>query len=119
MNAVMARAQHLGLEGSSPCIVVTNVEVIEAISQAVDVTQMTDAELIEAIVLVNRAVIGLKLDAVVQEALFGLMFGGSQVRLAKAGGYPCEACPDCYLDEDQSCQNEDRCSAWNIYSNLY
>jgi len=119
MNAAMERAQHLGLEGRSPCIVVTNVEVIEAISQAVDVTQMTDAELMEAIVLVNRAVMSLKLDAVVQEALCGLSLGGSQVRLAKAGGYPCEGCPDCYLDDDQSCRNEDSCSAWSIYSNLY
>ena len=119
MNAVIERALHLGLEGSSPCIVVSNIEVIEAISQAVDVTQMTDAELLEAIVLINKAVMGVNLDAVVQEALSGLSFGGSQARLAKAGGYPCESCPDCYLDTNGSCENEHHCTAWSIYSSQY
>jgi tRNA A58 N-methylase Trm61 len=56
MNAVIERVQHLGIEGSSACIVMTNIEVVEAISQVVDVSQMTDAELWEAIVLVNREV---------------------------------------------------------------
>lgn len=119
MNPVMERAQQLGLQGSSPCIVVTNVEVIEAICQAVDVMQMTDAELLEAVVLVNRQLMDIRLDAAVQEALGGLSFGGSQVRLARAGGYPCEHCPDSYLLEDGSCRNEERCKAWSIYSNQY
>ncbi|WP_243375518.1 hypothetical protein [Geotalea sp. SG265] len=119
MNAVTERVQHLGIKGSSACIVMTNTEVVEAISQVVDVTQMSDAELWEAIILVNREVMDIRLDSAVQQALMHLSFGGSQVWLAKAGGYPCENCPDCFIDNDGSCRNEDRCTAWGIYSNLY
>lgn len=119
MNAVFDRVHHLGIEGSSPCIVFTNIEVIEEIGQAVDITQMTDAELAEAIVLVNREVLDIRLKAAVQEALRKLPFGGSQVCLAEAGGYPCKTCPDCCLDDEGYCRNESRCTAWDIYNSRY
>jgi len=34
----------------------------------------------------------IKLESAVEEALTPLSFGGSQVRLVNAGGYPCEGC---------------------------
>jgi hypothetical protein len=119
MNAVLERVQHMGINRGSVCITITVEEVIEAICQTVDITNMTDNELSEAISLSSRAVMGIHLTSIVEAALMNLSYGGSQERLAKSGGYPCEGCPDCYLDEGSSCRNEERCKAWGIYSNQY
>ena len=117
-TAALYHVHYPGMAGTSTPIVVTREDIMEAVKE-VSGMSTTEDELQEIMARIRKAVFGESLVAMVEDALARLAYGGGQVRLARAGGYPCEGCADCYLDHDGSCRNENRCRAWDIYSNQY
>lgn len=119
MQTIEERAYSVGIHKDQTCVLLKMKDLLDVLSDILDINNMDDEEFREAIEKVTRAVQEMEWVPVVQAALMKMSFGGTQVHIARAGGYPCERCPDCYVDSSGSCRNEDLCRAWSIYSNQY
>jgi len=119
MESIDERAYRVGIHKDQTCVLLKMEDLLDVLNDVLDIGNMDDEEFREAVVKVTKAVQDFEWLPVVHSALLTMSFGGSQVHIARAGGYPCESCPDCYLDSNGSCRNEDLCRAYSIYSNQY
>jgi hypothetical protein len=119
MQTVEERAYSVGIHKDQTCVLLKMEDLLDVLNDILDIGNMTDEEFREAVEKVTKAVQEIKWLPVVYSALLKMSCGGTQVHIARAKGYPCENCPDCYVDSDGSCRNEDLCRAWSIYSNQY
>lgn len=119
MESIDERALRVGICRDQACVILRMEDILDVLYDILDIGNMDDEEFREAVDKVTKAVQEMEWVPVVQTALMKMSFGGSQVKIARAGGYPCESCPDCYLDAYGSCKNEELCRAYSIYSSQY
>jgi hypothetical protein len=119
MESIVDRAYRMGIHKDQTVFLVTMEDLLNLVDDNLDTEDMTSEELQESINFIKRALDNLNLYSFLQSGLNSVVIGGSQVRVARAGAYPCDRCPDSLLGRDGSCQHEDSCKAWGIYSNQY
>lgn len=119
MQTISERAYSVGIHKDQTCVLLRMEDLLEVLNDILDIDSMTDEEFKEAVGKVLKAVQDMEWLPVVHSALLNMSCGGCRIPVARAGGYPCEACPDCFVVADGSCRNEDLCRAWSIYSNQY
>ena len=114
MLTILQRADELSISPEETAFTITNLNLLTAISEHVDLETVTNHELRGIFFLVKKALFWIDWQSTVHHAINHLPFGLNQTGIAWRGNYPCEGCPDAML-EDRYCYHQNECKSWEIY----
>ena len=113
-NKLIDRITGMGITPENCSFSISSRELIQAISEEVDLETVTDHELKEIVFIVTKAIIRMDWRSTVTYAVEHLPFGLNQTGMAWNGIYPCIDCPDGMIEDDQ-CYHKHACKAWEIF----
>ena len=114
MCKLIDRITGIGIHPDNSSFTISSKDLLQAISEDVDLSTITDHELKEIVFIVTKAVSHMDWRATVNHAINHLPFGLNQTGIAWDGFNPCIACPDAMLF-DSKCHHQGECKAWEIY----
>ena len=114
-NKHIDRITGMGITPENCSFSISSRELIQAISEEVDLETVTDHELKEILFIVTKAITRMDWKSTVTYAVEHLPFGLNQTSIAWNGIKPCSTdCPDAMLEDDH-CYHKHACKAWEIY----
>jgi hypothetical protein len=115
MCKLIDRITGLGISPENVSFSISSKDLLQAISEEVDLSTVTDHELKEIIFIVSKALSHMDWRSTVSHAINHLPFGLNQTGIAFIGINPCSSdCPDGMIEGDQ-CYHKHICKAWEIY----
>ena len=115
MCKLIDRITGIGIHPDNSSFTISSKDLLQAISEDVDLTTITDHELKEIVFIVSKALNRMDWRATVNHAINHLPFGLNQTSIAFDGINPCSSeCPDGMIEGD-NCYHKHICKAWEIY----
>jgi len=119
MNKHIDRITGLGIRTDNATFTISSKELLQAISEEVDLEIVTDHELKEIIFHVCKVLNLMDWRSTVVHAINNLPFGLNQSGIAWDGQSPCSSeCPDAFIEENLFFHKH-ACKAWEIFEHNF